>query len=79
MRQEVHIHPSPEYGNVITEMGICHSTSELVDIQKPYRGNGVNISNPSIPKNEVYSSVDVMRLIITPHYSDNENVTIVGI
>lgn len=79
MRQEIHSPPSPEYSNIITEMGICHSTSDLVNIQKPYRGNIVNISNFSIPENKLYTTVDVMRLIITPHYLDTENVTIVSI
>lgn len=75
MRQELRIPPSPEYANVITEMGICHSTSELAYIQKPSNESIIN----QVPDNTLYSSVDVMRLIITPHFLDTENVTIVGI
>lgn len=76
MRLELHIPPSPEYSNVITEMGICHSTSELAYIQKP---SNQSILDDQVPDNTLYSSVDVMRLIVTPHFLDNENVTIVGI
>lgn len=80
MRQELHIPPSPEYNNVITEMGICHSTSDLNYLQRPYRGNVSSASIPDqVPDNTLYSSVDIMRLIITPHFLDTENVTIVGI
>lgn len=75
MRQELHDHPSPEYNNVITEMGICHSTSELWAIQKPYREYTTNLSNPD---NMLYTSVDIMRLTIIPHFLDTGNVTIVG-
>lgn len=78
MRQELRIPPSPEYSNVITEMGVCYSSSELMYIQKPYRG--IDLSIPDrVPDNTLYSSVDVMRLIITPHILDTGNVTIVGI
>lgn len=61
-------------------MGVCHSTTELEFIQKPYQWN---VSHPEIPdrvpENTLYSSVDIMRLIITPHFLDTGNVTIVGI
>lgn len=80
MRQELHVPPSPEFSNIITEMGVCHSTSELEYLQKPYRGKLSNSTIPDrVPDNTLYSSVDIMRLIITPHLSDTENVTIVGI
>lgn len=79
MREELHNPTSPEYTDVITEMGICYSTSELWDIQKPYRGNSINMSRPSIPDKNLYSAVDIMRLIVTPHPLDTENITIVSI
>lgn len=80
MRRALHIPPSLEYSNIITEMGVCHSSTELISIQKPYRANKSNRSVPQrVPDNTLYSSVDIMRLIITPHSLDTGNVTIVGI
>lgn len=80
MRKELHTPPTPEYSNVITEMGICHSTTDLAFIQKPYRDNELSASIPDrVPDNTIFSALDVLRLIITPHFFDTDNVTIVGI
>ncbi|XP_037035697.1 sodium channel protein Nach-like [Bradysia coprophila] len=75
MRKELHIPPSPEYTNVITDMGVCHSTTELAYVQKPYRGN-MSHEPVQVPDNTVYTAIDIFRIIITPHFSDTENVTI---
>lgn len=78
MRHELNTPPSPEYTNVITDMGVCHSTTMLSFVQKPYR-ESVTDAPIQVPDNTIYSAIDVFRIIITPHSLDTGNVTIVGI
>lgn len=78
MRQLLKTALMPEFTNVITEMGICFSSTLLHFNQNPHI-NG-KPEGPTKPITRMYNSFESESHVISPHRSDNsDNVTIVRI
>lgn len=76
MRDQLKKHSNPEYTNVITELGICYSTSYLYYLQNPIPMNQMEYF--PIKSNKTYLSTSVGREVIVPHSLDSKNVTVVS-
>lgn len=73
-RMKIHLKPPlPHYSQVITEMGICHSTTKLYKYQNPF-SNDVTIPEQNPDK---CRSTDTCKISVMPNVVDKTQLIIV--